>query len=91
MGKPRIAIVDSGSGNLRSVEKALESVSADAFITSDADQVARADKIVVPGQGAFGGCVAGLDRGGGALRAAVVQAIGKGTPFSASASACRCF
>ncbi|MGA7740534.1 MAG: imidazole glycerol phosphate synthase subunit HisH [Polyangia bacterium] len=81
MGKPRIAIVDSGSGNLRSVEKALESVSADAFITSDADQVARADKIVVPGQGAFGGCVAGLDRGGGALRAAVVQAIGKGTPF----------
>ena len=47
MGKPRIAIVDSGSGNLRSVEKALESVGADAFITSDADQVARADKIVV--------------------------------------------
>ena len=81
MGKPRIAIVDSGSGNLRSVEKALESVGADAFITSDADQVARADKIVVPGQGAFGGCVAGLDRGGGALRAAVMQAIGKGTPF----------
>ena len=81
MGKPRIAIVDSGSGNLRSVEKALESVGADAFITSDADQVARADKIVVPGQGAFGGCVAGLDRAGGALRAAVMQAIGKGTPF----------
>jgi glutamine amidotransferase len=81
MGKPRIAIVDSGSGNLRSVEKALARVGADAFITSDADQVARADKIVVPGQGAFGGCVAGLDRAGGALRAAVMQAIGKGTPF----------
>jgi imidazole glycerol-phosphate synthase subunit HisH len=81
MVKPRIAIVDSGSGNLRSVEKALESVGADAFITSDADQVARADKIVVPGQGAFGGCVAGLDRGGGALRTAVMQGIGKGTPF----------
>jgi glutamine amidotransferase len=81
MVKPRIAIVDSGSGNLRSVEKALASVGADAFITSDADQVARADKIVVPGQGAFGGCVAGLDRGGGALRTAVMQGIGKGTPF----------
>jgi glutamine amidotransferase len=81
MGKPRIAIVDSGSGNLRSVEKALARVGADAFITSDADQVARADKIVVPGQGAIGGCVAGLDRAGGALRAAVMQAIGKGTPF----------
>jgi imidazole glycerol-phosphate synthase subunit HisH len=81
MGKPRIAIVDSGSGNLRSVEKALARVGADAFITSDADQVARADKIVVPGQGAIGGCVAGLDRAGGALRAAVMQGIGKGTPF----------
>jgi glutamine amidotransferase len=81
MAKPRIAIVDSGSGNLRSVEKALARVGADAFITSDADQVAAADKVVVPGQGAFGGCVGGLDRGGGALRGAVMQAIGKGTPF----------
>lgn len=81
MGKPRIAIVDSGSGNLRSVEKALARVGADAFITCDADQVARADKIVVPGQGAIGGCVAGLDRAGGALRAAVMQGISKGTPF----------
>jgi len=81
MGKPRIAIVDSGSGNLRSVEKALQNVGADAFVTDDADQVARADKIVVPGQGAFGGCIAGLDRGGGALRASVTEAIGRGQPF----------
>jgi glutamine amidotransferase len=81
MGKPRIAIVDSGSGNLRSVEKALQRVGADAFITSDADQVARADKIVVPGQGAFGGCVGGLERNGGALRAVVLEAIAQGKPF----------
>ncbi|HEX7598845.1 MAG TPA: imidazole glycerol phosphate synthase subunit HisH [Polyangia bacterium] len=81
MAKPRIAIVDCGSGNLRSVEKALERVGAEAFITSDADQVAGADKIVVPGQGAFGGCMAGLERNGGALRAAVLDVIAKGTSF----------
>ena len=49
MAKPRIAIVDPGSGNLRSVEKALTLVGADAFVTRDADQVAAADKVVVPG------------------------------------------
>ena len=67
MAKAHIAIVDSGSGNLRSVEKALERVGAEVTITSDADQVARADKIVVPGQGAFGSCMAGLERNGGGL------------------------
>lgn len=77
----RIAIVDSGSGNLRSVQKALQKVGADAFISSHADEVAKADKIVVPGQGAFGGCVGGLDRNGGALRAVALDAIKKGTPF----------
>lgn len=81
MSKAHIAIVDSGSGNLRSVEKALERVGAEVEITSDADQVARADKIVVPGQGAFGSCMAGLERNGGALRSAVMDAIGQGKPF----------
>ncbi len=81
MATPRIAIVDPGSGNLRSVQKALQKVGADAFVTSHADEVAAADKIVVPGQGAFGGCMAGLERNGGALRAVVLDAIKKGTPF----------
>jgi len=81
MARAHIAIVDSGSGNLRSVEKALERVGGQVSITSDADQVARADKIVVPGQGAFGSCMAGLERGGGALRAAVLEAIAQGKPF----------
>jgi glutamine amidotransferase len=76
-----IAVVDTGSGNLRSVEKALATVGANVVVTADADRIARADKIVVPGQGAFGGCVAGLDRGGGALREAVLQAISAGKPF----------
>jgi glutamine amidotransferase len=80
-GKITVAVADTGSGNLRSVEKALTVAGADVVVTSDAERLARADKIVVPGQGAFGGCVAGLDRGGGALRAAVAEAIGAGKPF----------
>jgi glutamine amidotransferase len=76
-----VAVVDVGSGNLRSVEKALALVGADVVVTSDADRVARADKVVVPGQGAFGGCCAGLDRDGGALRAAVMEVIRAGKPF----------
>ncbi len=79
--RPRIAIVDTGSGNLRSVEKALTAAGADVFVSADASLVARADKIVVPGQGAFGACIAGLQQGGGALRGAVVEALAKGTPY----------
>jgi glutamine amidotransferase len=79
--RPRLAIVDTGSGNLRSVEKALTVAGADAQVTSDPDAVFRADKVVVPGQGAFGACVAGLSRDGGGLREAVVAAIRGGKPY----------
>jgi glutamine amidotransferase len=81
MGKPRIAIVDSGSGNLRSVEKALLRVGGDPFITQHADELAKADKVVVPGQGAFGACIAGLSQEGGALREALMAAIRRGVPY----------
>ena len=76
-----VIVADLGSGNLRSVEKALAAVGARVAISADADAVARADKLVVPGQGAFGACAAGLDRGGGAMRQAVLDAIGAGRPF----------
>jgi len=49
-----IAVVDVCSGNLRSVERALAHVGGDVVVTRDANVVRRADKIVVPGQGAFG-------------------------------------
>jgi glutamine amidotransferase len=49
----RIAILDYGMGNLRSVEKALEHVGATAEITADADAVRTADGIILPGVGAF--------------------------------------
>jgi glutamine amidotransferase len=81
MAKPRIAIVDTGSGNLRSVEKALAVAGADGFVTRDADQVVSADKIVLPGQGAFGAYAAGLAREGGALREAVLATIRAGKPY----------
>jgi glutamine amidotransferase len=79
--KVSVAVADTGSGNLRSVEKALAAAGADVIVTSDAERLVRADKIVVPGQGAFGGCVAGLDRDGGALREAVLESIRAGRPY----------
>jgi glutamine amidotransferase len=52
-GQPRVAIVDYGMGNRRSVQKAFEHVGADAAITRDPDELAAADGLVVPGVGAF--------------------------------------
>jgi glutamine amidotransferase len=76
-----VAIVDSGSGNLRSVEKALARAGADVVVTRDPDVVARAPKIVLPGQGAFGANMAGLERDGGALKQAVLEAVKRGAPY----------
>lgn len=79
--RPRVAIADTGSGNLRSVEKALTLAGADVAVTSDPDDIRRADKVVVPGQGAFGACVAALDRAGGALRQVLLEALSGGKPY----------
>ena len=74
-----IAILDACSGNPRSVERALVHVGADAKVTRDPDVVRRADKIVVPGQGAFGMFMRGLVERG--LGDAVREAITSGRPF----------
>jgi len=74
-----IIIVDYEMGNLRSVQKALETVGAEARITQEADDVARADKIIVPGVGAFRDAMAALQRRG--LDAAVKDFIATGKPF----------
>jgi glutamine amidotransferase len=79
--RSRVAVADTGSGNLRSVEKALAAAGADVVVTTDPETVAAADKVVVPGQGAFGGCIAGLSRDGGALGQAVLQVIAAGRPY----------
>jgi imidazole glycerol-phosphate synthase subunit HisH len=56
------AIVDYGSGNLRSAAKALAAAGADVRVTADPAEVANATRIVLPGVGAFADCRAGLDR-----------------------------
>jgi glutamine amidotransferase len=60
-----VVVLDYGSGNLRSAQRALERVGADVEVTSDADAAARADGLVVPGVGAFEACMAGLRGIGG--------------------------
>ena len=83
----RVAIVDYGSGNLRSATKAFEraareaGVSAEIILTDDADEVRSADRIVLPGVGAFADCRAGLVALPGMMDAIDDVAICKGRPF----------
>jgi imidazole glycerol-phosphate synthase subunit HisH len=62
---PRVVVLDYGSGNLRSAERALEHVGADVEVTADARAALAADGLVVPGVGAFAACAAGLRSVGG--------------------------
>jgi glutamine amidotransferase len=71
-----IALIDYGAGNVRSVRKALETVGADVQLTRDPEAMRAATKIVLPGVGAFGDCMAGLRRTG--LADALCQAVEHG-------------
>ena len=66
-------------GNLRSVQKALEQVGANATITSDAQQIANANKVILPGVGAFGDAISELRSRD--LTSAVLDVIDAGKPF----------
>jgi glutamine amidotransferase len=55
-----IALIDHGVGNIRSVEKALQAVGAQVQLTTDPAQLWAADKVVLPGVGAFGDCMRGV-------------------------------
>ena len=77
--KPLIAVLDYGIGNLRSAQKGLQFVGADARLTSDLKLIADADAVVLPGVGNFGACMTAL-RGAG-LEAAVHDAIATTRPF----------
>ena len=74
-----IAVVDYGIGNLRSAQKALERVGAEAELTADPDRVAAADAVVLPGVGAFGRCMEALRASG--LEQPTRAAIESGRPF----------
>jgi glutamine amidotransferase len=82
----RIAVVDYGSGNLASASRALAlaavraGLDADVSVTADPAAVAAADRIVLPGQGAFADCAAGLAAEPG-MRDAIQGATAAGTPF----------
>lgn len=82
-----VAIVDYGSGNLRSAEKAFARAAAEAgqpatiVVTSDAEIIRSADRIVLPGVGAFGDCMAGLTAIDGMVNVLTEVVIKHGVPF----------
>jgi glutamine amidotransferase len=82
-----VAIVDYGSGNLHSAAKAFERAASEAAlnetvtVTSDPDMVARADRIVLPGVGAFADCRRGLDAVPGMVDALIETVQRQGKPF----------
>jgi glutamine amidotransferase len=62
---PRVVVLDYGTGNLRSAQRALARVGADVEVTADADAALECDGLAVPGVGAFAACMAGLRAVGG--------------------------
>jgi glutamine amidotransferase len=82
-----VAIIDYGSGNLRSAEKALERAAHEAgtdqkiVVSSDPDRIAEAERIVLPGVGAFGDCMRGLTSIPGMVGALTEMVIHRGRPF----------
>lgn len=82
----RVAVVDYGSGNLASASRALalaaerEGLDARVVVTAEPSEVAEADRVVLPGQGAFAECAAGLAAVPG-MREAIEHATGRGRPF----------
>ena len=74
-----IAVLDYGIGNLRSAQKALEHVGADAVLTDDPATIGAADGVVLPGVGAFGRCMEALHATG--LDELALRAVASGRPF----------
>ncbi len=80
----RVALIDYGSGNLRSAEKALVRAAdgrADIVVTHDPEFVAKADRVVLPGVGAFAACMSALAARSGVIEAMGEAVRGRGAPF----------
>jgi len=71
-------IIDYGSGNLRSAEKSFQRMGQNILVTSDPEQVRRADRVVLPGVGAFADCAKGVEGMREALNEAVIT---RAVPF----------
>ena len=74
-----IAIIDYDAGNIRSVEKALLALGQDVTVTADRDEILHADKVILPGVGAFGDAMEKLKQSG--LDEVIREVTEKGTPF----------
>ncbi|MBP7254853.1 MAG: imidazole glycerol phosphate synthase subunit HisH, partial [Negativicutes bacterium] len=74
-----IAIIDYGMGNLFSVEKAFVKLGAKVIVTNDEKVILQADKVVLPGVGAFGDCMNNLEQSG--LIPAIKEVVNSGKPF----------
>lgn len=82
-GAPLIAVLDYGIGNLRSAQKALEHLGAEALLTDNEETINRADALVLPGVGSFGRCISALEETGlrELTKAAAQEAAEGGRPF----------
>lgn len=74
-----VILIDAGTGNLRSVQKALESIGADVLRTDDPNRVLTGRRVILPGVGAFGDFMSGLRRRG--LEPVIGEAVRRGTPL----------
>ena len=74
-----IAIIDYDAGNIKSVEKALQKLGQDVVITRDAKTILHADKVILPGVGAFGDAMANLKKYG--LDQVIYQVVEQNIPF----------
>jgi glutamine amidotransferase len=74
-----IAIIDYGMGNLRSVQKGFEKIGSEAVVTADPQVVLQADRIVLPGVGAFRDCMHNLEQAG--FVEPILKVIAEGRPF----------
>jgi len=74
-----VILIDAGTGNLRSVQKALETVGANVMLTEDPQKVLSGKRIVLPGVGAFGDFMSGLQVKG--LDSALNEIVGRGIPL----------
>ncbi len=74
-----VAVIDYDAGNIKSVEKAVSFLGADAVLTRDRDEILRADRVILPGVGAFGDAMERI-RGYG-LEPVINEVVDKGVPF----------
>ena len=74
-----VAIIDYDAGNIKSVEKALRFLGQEAVVTRDRERIRKADKVILPGVGAFGDAMEKLSQYG--LTEVIKETVDKGTPF----------